>query len=222
MPLTCVLVHTPPAGAQQGRGSGLRTAPPPQAPLCAQAAGGVARGAGRGAPSALSASEPRLCRRVLGPSSWLAAGGLGGTRTSALGQERLVLAHPGHSRLRSSPGQERWLRGPTRIPSFLGARCIGSWKAGTCLQPQEPQEQARRERRGGVAGSTRGVWRGWAHAPMRQGQAALQPRPCPRTSGAEAHHASPPAEGVMAGSDPRPQLKGPPGRIRSGQRAGVQ
>lgn len=184
------------ACARQGRGSGLGAALPgtavgaggglgPRPQLRVRGHPGQAeRHGGQGSRTrrpfrtvcigadALQESPPGTSRR-------LATGRLGGTGTSARGQECLVLACAGRGRPRSSRGRERGLW-PARAPSFPEARRLGSRKAGS------PESPTSRLEEGGRAGGGRphgGVWRGRADKPVRQGSAALQPCPRPRSLG---------------------------------------
>lgn len=163
-PLTCVPVHV------LGRAEGQDWGPPFQAPPWARGAGWAlarssvlgdipgrqsgtaARGAGRGGPSALSASEPTHCRRVLlGPparsrrGAWEAPGPRRGDR-------RVWCWHVQAAADPAVPvAGEGALAGPRpQLPRGTPPWVTESW------QPREPHEQARGGRQGGGWPAARG------------------------------------------------------------------
>lgn len=156
------------ACARQGRGSGLGAALPGTAvgagagwalarssvlgDIPGRQSGTAARGAGRGGPSALSASEPTHCRRVLlGPpagsrrGAWEAPGPRRGDR-------RVWCWHVQAAADPAVPvAGEGALAGPRpQLPRGTPPWVTESW------QPREPHEQARGGRQGGGWPAARG------------------------------------------------------------------
>lgn len=228
-PLTCVPVHV------LGRAEGQDWGPPFQAPPWARGAGWAlarssvlgdipgrqsgtaARGAGRGGPSALSASEPTHCRRVLlGPPAG-SRRGLGGTGTSARGQECLVLACAGRGRPRSSRDGRGGFGRPAP-PASPGHAALGH---GKLAAPRAPRAGQRRAAGRGVAGRTGVSGEAGLINPCVKGRLRSSHVPAQGHWGWGTAHVTP-AEGAMAGSEPWPPLKGLPGRTGSRQRADAQ
>lgn len=228
-PLTCVPVHV------LGRAEGQDWGPPFQAPPWARGAGWAlarssvlgdipgrqsgtaARGAGRGGPSALSASEPTHCRRVLlGPPAG-SRRGLGGTGTSARGQECLVLACAGRGRPRSSRGG----RGGFGRPAPPASPRHAALGHGKLAAPRAPRAGQRRAAGRGVAGRTGVSGEAGLINPCVKGRLRSSHIPAQGHWGWSTAHVTP-AEGAMAGSEPWPPLKRLPGRTGSRQRADAQ
>lgn len=222
------------ACARQGRGSGLGAALPgtavgaggglgPRPQLRVRGHPGQAeRHGGQGSRTrrpfrtvcigadALQESPPGTSRR-------LATGRLGGTGTSARGQECLVLACAGRGRPRSSRGG----RGGFGRPAPPASPRHAALGHGKLAAPRAPRAGQRRAAGRGVAGRTGLSGEAGLINPCVKGRLRSSHVPAQGHWGWGTAHVTP-AEGAMAGSEPWPPLKGLPGRTGSRQRADAQ
>lgn len=159
---------------------------------------------------ALQESPPGTSRR-------LATGRLGGTGTSARGQECLVLACAGRGRPRSSRGG----RGGFGRPAPPASPRHAALGHGKLAAPRAPRAGQRRAAGRGVAGRTGVSGEAGLINPCVKGRLRSSHVPAQGHWGWGTAHVTP-AEGAMAGSEPWPPLKGLPGRTGSQQRADAQ
>lgn len=222
------------ACARQGRGSGLGAALPGTAvgagagwalarssvlgDIPGRQSGTAARGAGRGGPSALSASEPTHRRRVLlGPpagsrrGAWEAPG-------PRRGDKSVWCWHVQAAADPAVPVGGRGGFGRPAPPASPGHAALGH---GKLAAPRAPRAGQRRAAGRGVAGRTGLSGEAGLINPCVKGRLRSSHVPAQGHWGWGTAHVTP-AEGAMAGSEPWPLLKGLPGRTGSRQRADAQ